>query len=677
MVTNTRSSDEVTKELDVMRSSIADVTKAIADLTSQISSVLVQQNYLTTEMQKVKGGKGVSRKGSLQLTRITKLEFPKFDGEDVKGWIYRCNQFFFVDGIEDEEKVKVASIHLFSKALTWHQHFVKIYGEEVDWETYSEAILKRFGSTIEDPMAELKNLKQTTTVQIYQDEFEVLLSKVDISEKQAISLFLAGLQKEIELPVRMFRPKTLEDAYCLAKLQEDTIAATKKKFTPLLPTPRTNYGNYNSRTTPQQQSSITNPVTSGLALPSVPYNANNINYKSPAPRRQLTPKEVEEKRLKGLCFYCDQKYGPGHKFSGQIYSLEVLVGNELGDEEELDVPALGDDTEMEVNDEVIEYTPQISLHALTGTTAYQTMRVFGHVNKKPVHILIDSGSTHNFLDMETAKRLGCFTNKTSSMQVQIPGGNKITSLGDCKDFKWQMNGITFVDDMVVIPIGGCEMVLGIQWLKKLGDIKWNFEELKMVFMYKGDRVILRGNKKGMMQWVAGKSMDKSCVQQGASLACMCLGVYRITCYSAETQMDNASMQSSPITHLLSKNADVFNIPTSLPPKRSHDHKIPLKEGTLPINTRPYRHPPAQKDAIETMVAELLDTGVIRASQSPFSAPIVMVKKKDGSWRMCVDYRELNKQTIKDKFPIPIIEELIDELHGSVVFSKLDLRSGYH
>ena len=110
----------------------------------------------------------------------------------------------------------------------------------------------------------------------------------------------------------------------------------------------------------------------------------------------------------------------------------------------------------------------------------------------------------------------------------------------------------------------------------------------------------------------------------------------------------------------------------LPPKRSQDHRIPLLPGSGPMNMKPYKYPHYQKQKIEKMVDDMLKQGIIQVSRSPYSSPVLLVKKHDGTWRFCVDYRGLNKITVRDMFPIPVIEELLDELKEAWVFTKFDL-----
>ncbi|GKB14846.1 reverse transcriptase [Tanacetum coccineum] len=359
------------------------------------------------------------RGGQPTYGRLTKLEFPKFSGEDVQGWLFRVNQFFLIDGIHDDaHKLMLASMHL-----------------------YKEGINERFDPVNEDPMVELKNLKQVGSVQAYQDLFEALLNKVDQPKAYAISLFIRGLKEKIGLVVRMFKPSKLVDVYCLAKMQEATLVIPKNR------------------------------------------------------------------------------YSHGYKCSGQIYYLEVIGYDEI----------------IEDEDGVIsEQEPVI------------TMRVSGHVGKQVLHILVDYGSTYNFLDLQVANRLGCRMSKICLLQVSMANGQVMSSVYECKHFKWSLQGKVYETDVMILPLG----------------------------------VYFEGNYT------------------------ICLKV-------------NAG---------------------------SYDHTIPLTPNAPPINIRPYRHPPMQKDAIELIVKELL---------------------------------KLKKYTIKDKFPIPVIEELMDELSRDKVFSKLDLRSGYH
>lgn len=129
--------------------------------------------------------------------------------------------------------------------------------------------------------------------------------------------------------------------------------------------------------------------------------------------------------------------------------------------------------------------------------------------------------------------------------------------------------------------------------------------------------------------------------------------------------------------VLEEYAALFQEPTQVPPHREIEHSIVLKEGTESVNVRPYRYAYFQKAEIERQVNEMLMAGLIRQSTSPFSSPVLLVKKKDGTWRFCTDYRALNGVTVKDRFPIPTVDDMLDELQGATFFTKLDLRAGYH
>ena len=147
--------------------------------------------------------------------------------------------------------------------------------------------------------------------------------------------------------------------------------------------------------------------------------------------------------------------------------------------------------------------------------------------------------------------------------------------------------------------------------------------------------------------------------------------------ATNTSTPSDTSPQSEILAILSTYSGVFTDPKTLPPQRAYDHTIPLLPGSIPINSKPYHYSPLHKTEIERQVQELLQAGLIAHSHSPFASPVLLVKKKDGTWRFCVDYRKLNDITIKNRFPMPVIEEILDELHGAKFFTKLDMRSGYH
>jgi hypothetical protein len=132
-----------------------------------------------------------------------------------------------------------------------------------------------------------------------------------------------------------------------------------------------------------------------------------------------------------------------------------------------------------------------------------------------------------------------------------------------------------------------------------------------------------------------------------------------------------------VKSLISESEQIFQEPSALPPSRAYDHSISMLPNIATINCRPYRYSPVQKNEIERQVESMLKVGTIICSLSPFASPVLLVKKKDVTCRFCVDYRKLNSITVKNKFPLPIIDEFLDEKVGAKYFSTIDLASGFH
>jgi len=151
-----------------------------------------------------------------------------------------------------------------------------------------------------------------------------------------------------------------------------------------------------------------------------------------------------------------------------------------------------------ITEEGKEQEPHISLHALTGIPSYSTMRIQGSIGNRQLHILIDGGSTHNFLKDRLARRLQCDVREVGPLSVGVADGKRLTTNQLCHDFRWNMQGNWFTTDVLLLPLESYDMILGVQWLLPLNDILWNFRKMIMKFEIEGKQYELRGLQNNLL-----------------------------------------------------------------------------------------------------------------------------------------------------------------------------------
>ncbi|GJX72071.1 putative reverse transcriptase domain-containing protein [Tanacetum coccineum] len=232
-------------------------------------------------------------------------------------------------------------------------------------------------------------------------------------------------------------------------------------------------------------------------------------------------------------------------------------------------------------------------------------------------------------------------------------------------------GHPFDIDLMPVELGSFNVIIDMDWLAKYHTLIVYDE--KVVRIPYGDEVlIIRGddcNSRSRLNIISCTKTQKY-IQKGCQVY-----LAQVTSKKAEDNSEEKRLEDVPIVQEF---PEVFpeDLP-GLPPARQVEFQIDLVTGAAPVARAPYRLAPAEMQELSTQLQELSDKGFIRPSSSPWGAPVLFVKKKDGSFPMCIDYRELNKLTVKNRYPLPRIDDLFDQLKGSRVYFKIDLRSGYH
>ncbi|GAU10637.1 hypothetical protein TSUD_418350, partial [Trifolium subterraneum] len=250
-----------------------------------------------------------------------------------------------------------------------------------------------------------------------------------------------------------------------------------------------------------------------------------------------------------------------------------------------------------------------------------------HLGQSEVVVLFDCGATNSFISVECVMRLGLSsTSLIPPMTVAVATGGKVVSKRVCQNCPVSVAGKIYHIDLICLPLKDMDIVLG-------------------------------------MDWLSANTVYIGCAEKN---------LYVPIDLNAESRALTALLQNThQLIQYLGAENKCFSIMFTISSESS------LSPRSQPISIAPYRMSPLELRELKSQLEELLQKHFIRPSVSPWGAPVLLVKKKDGTMRLCIDYRQLNKVTIKNKYPLPRIDDLLDQLRGATIFSKIDLRSGYH
>ncbi|GKA33324.1 putative reverse transcriptase domain-containing protein [Tanacetum coccineum] len=587
-----------------------------------------------------------------------------------------------------ENQVKFATCTLMDAALTWWNSLIRSLGP--DAYTMTWVVLKKKMTDKYCPLGEVQKLEielwnlkvKGNDVPAYTNRFQelaLICTKFVSTETEKVTKYISGLPDNIYGNVKSARPKTLDETIELAnelmdqklrtyaerqsdsKRKADDISRNNQQpFKKQNVAKAYNLGTAEKKTYEGNAPKCTkcqrhHPGPCTLKC----HKCNKIghfarDYRSTGNTNATNNRSGNGPNPKGNgCFECGN---PGHfkRDCPKLKNKNGGNGNAQGW-----VYAVGN---AERNGNAVG-NPDSNI--VTGTFL---------LNNRYASILFDTGADRSFISTAFSSLIDIIpTPLDNHYDVELADGKIVGVNTIIRGCTLNFLNHPFTIDLMPVELGSFDAIIGMDWLRRHHAVIVCDEKLVRV-PFGNETLVFRGAESYIGRESRLTVISCSKVQEYMAKGCHVF-LAQISAIKEDDKSEGKQVKDVPIVRDF---PEVFpeDLP-GLPPVRPVEFQIDLIPGAAPVARAPYRLAPSEMKELSEQLQELSDKSFIRPSSSPWGAPVLFVKKKDGSFRMCIDYRELNKLTVKNRYPLPRIDDLFDQLQGSSIYSKIDLRSGYH